>query len=360
MRHLFTSLIALLMLTMTAGTLAAEPPVHGLFGYNAALEPFKDKTPGQVAEVLAGWGVNAVWNVGDPALIDALHAKGIKVYATVAFFYGWGETGRPIKADGAPLELYAENHWYQGTCPTDPGFIERGLAGVAAAADTKVDGVWVDAVAYPIFWEAPEPRLDNTCFCDRCVPLFEKQSGVDVPDDKADAAARAAWILENHADAWTAWKIAHITDLMRQCNETLKAKRPDAVLGMFTVPWTPDERGGAIRTIVGQDFAELAKHVDVFSPMAYHRMCGLGEDTTWIQKVSASLAAQTGKPVWPIVQAHSEPDCAWNQYTMTAGEFANALRDGLASPSGGVIVFTTDAMIGANFTDTAKAAFGGK
>ena len=49
--------------------------------------------------------------------------------------------------------------------------------------------------------------------------------------------------------------------------------RPQALLGLFGVPWRLSDRGGAILNIIGQDSRALGEHVDVFSPMAYHPGC---------------------------------------------------------------------------------------
>ena len=93
----------------------------------------------------------------------------------------------------------------------------------------------------------------------------------------------------------------------------------------------------AIERIIAQDYASLAEHVDVFSPMVYHRMCG--EPVPWIGEIVDYVSAKTRKPVWPVVQAHSEPKCEWNPYELPAEEFEAALLTARGGASSGVAVF---------------------
>jgi hypothetical protein len=53
-------------------------------------------------------------------------------------------------------------------------------------------------------------------------------------------------------------------------------------------------------SIIGQDYRALGRYVDVFSLMAYHRMCGYPVE--WTGDVVAEVRALSGKPVWPIIQ----------------------------------------------------------
>ena len=101
--------------------------------------------------------------------------------------------------------------------------------------------------------------------------------------------------------------------------------RPGAILGLFGVPWRLSDRGGAILTIIGQDYRALGEHVDVFSPMVYHRMCGYPVE--WIGDVVVEVHDLTGKPVWPIIQSVDEPS------PLSAVEYGRAL-DIASKPAG--------------------------
>jgi hypothetical protein len=104
------------------------------------------------------------------------------------------------------------------------------------------------------------------------------------------------------------------------------------VIGLFGVPWRAEDHGGAITAILGQDYRKLGPHVDMLSPMAYHRMQGRG--AAWIAGITRHLHQLTQRPVLPVVQACSVPD------RLDDAEFSAAVRQALAAPSSGVIVFS--------------------
>ena len=148
------------------------------------------------------------------------------------------------------------------------------------------------------------------------------------------AAEKAGWILDKHADAWTAWKCDCVTDVVARIRHTMTRKLgPDAILGIFGVPMRQGDFDGAIRRTFGQDWAKLGRYVDVFSPMVYHIYCHRPLD--WISQVVAEVSRQSGRTLWPIVQSCSTPT------EMTAEEFEKALREGLKPPSTGIMVYST-------------------
>jgi hypothetical protein len=128
---------------------------------------------------------------------------------------------------------------------------------------------------------------------------------------------------------------------VKEAREALQRARPGALLGLFGVPWRLADYDGAILSIIGQDYRALGDHVDIFSPMVYHRMCGF--DTAWIGRVTAEVHALSGKPLWPIVQSVDEPG------PLSAEEYGEALDAALHSPaSDGVLVFTLDGALAAD------------
>jgi hypothetical protein len=76
--------------------------------------------------------------------------------------------------------------------------------------------------------------------------------------------------------------------------------------------------------------------------MTYHRMCG--EPVPWIADVTEWVAQETGKPVWPVIQAHGEPRCPWNPYQLSTAEFQQALLTARSGESSGAIVFTLESV----------------
>ncbi len=122
----------------------------------------------------------------------------------------------------------------------------------------------------------------------------------------------------------------------------LRQQRPNALLGLFTVPWTGKALDNlpvdqAHIRIVGQDPALLGPRVDVLSPMVYHRLCD--RDVDWPRQVTAALQAQVTCDVWPVVEALAE-DTAY-----TADQFAEVCRSANAGGTGALIVFNLGGLL---------------
>jgi hypothetical protein len=118
----------------------------------------------------------------------------------------------------------------------------------------------------------------------------------------------------------------------------VKQENPDAVVGLFAVPWKKGERDNAIINIIAQDYEKLAPHVDVFSPMVYHKM--VGEKPRWISEMVRYTERLTKKPVIPIIQAASEPT------RLGDDEFIQAIHQALKLPSKGVIILSMKQFLG--------------
>jgi hypothetical protein len=294
-------------------------------------------------------GIDAVF-VGHGSLTEAIvarcHREGARVFAEFGVFQGKKVAGArpelwPIGADGKRLE---PDDWYLGLCPNIDAYRKEKLAEITKTAQKlAIDGVWLDFIRFPGHWEVRAPRLEQSCFCDASLKQFARAARLTLPP--GDTRARATWILREHGEAWTRWKCARIAGFARDARRALKAARPTPtlrvgtrLLGAFVVPWRAGERDGAIRAILGQEFALLARHVDVFSPMVYHRM--VGHPVAWVGEIAADLRAATDKPVWPIVQAVDAP----KGETVAPGELAQALQESFAHGDG-ALVFTLDALL---------------
>ena len=270
----------------------------------------------------------------NPDFVAAAHAAGMSVYAEFGCFVGrqWWEQmpeSRPITADGTPLE---PEGWYCGVNPAIPGVRQERLAALESLlVQHELDGVWLDFIRWPCHWEVPEPILPRTSFDPFTLAAFSRDTGINVPT--TDPAAAARLLLGTHEAEWTAWRCAQITSWVADARAVLRRVRPQALLGLFGVPWRLSDRGGAILNIIGQDYRALGEHVDVFSPMVYHRMCGY--PVAWIGDVTAEVHALSGKPVWPIIQSVDEPSA------LSAAEYGQALDIVLRHPAAdGVLVFT--------------------
>jgi len=320
---------------------SAGLPVKALYGFSPKEPAFRGKLPEQMAQTLKQWGVTAVFGgYKDSSLVAALRARGIRVFAEVALFVGknyWKRYphSRPIVSTGKSM---APQGWYYGINPVIPEIREHNLKKIRRLIErSPVDGVWLDFIRWPCRWEKPNPRLVQTSFDPFTLESFQKDTGIHIPSELGPVPNRAGWILQHHREDWTGWKCQQITEFVRQVREILNSAPRKVLLGLFGVPWRSTDFDRAIQHIIGQDYRALSAHVDVFSPMVYHKLCG--KDVPWIAEVTTWVGKETGKPVWPIVQAMDEPK------PLTPQEFRQVLNTALgASGSQGVIIFNLRAL----------------
>jgi len=286
-------------------------------------------------ETLADWHINAVF-VGhgalSPEFIERCHREGAKVYGEFGVFVGREIAEKhpelwPIGADGKPLQ---PDEWYLGLCPAHEWYVQEKLTELREMARAfPVDGVWLDFIRWPCHWEVPQPRIEESCFCDYAVARFAAETGCQVTGDTP--AEHAQSILSNYPSQWARWKADQIIAFCRASKNILGHERPGAILGIFSVPWSPADYDDAIDRIIAQDFQGLARYVDAFSPMAYHAMCGWSPE--WVGEHTAYLVQRTGRDVWPIVQAADTPP-------VTPDEFQRSMEAALAAGATGLMPFT--------------------
>jgi hypothetical protein len=306
-----------------------------LYGFSSDLSPFAGKPPAEQVARLRNMGCTAIFGgYEDPDFVAAAHAAGLSIYAEFGCFVGrqwWDQMpeSRPITAGGTPLE---PGGWYCGVNPTIPDVRQERLAALEKLlGEHDLDGVWLDFIRWPCHWEVPEPTLPRTSFDPFTLAAFCRDTGVNLP--MTDPTAVVRLLLSTHDAEWTAWRCAQITSWVVDARAVLRRVRPQALLGLFGVPWRLSDRSGAILSIIGQDYRALGEHVDVFSPMVYHRMCGYPVE--WIGDVAAEVRALSGRPVWPIIQSVDEPSA------LSAEEYGRALDIVLRHPAAdGVLVFT--------------------
>ena len=313
-------------------------PMYAVFGLKDDLSQFPGKSATEVVQDLKQKGVNAVFGgYENPALRNELRKAGIKVYAEIGIFAGanyWKThpESRPVTSLGKPME---KEDWYGGVCPNQEWLRKQKLDEIKKlCTQSQVDGIWLDFIRYPCHWEVKEPKLIQTCFCPRCLGLFQKQTHITIPATLKSTKTKADWILTQHKQEWTAWKCSVITGYVQECNQLIKKQNPKIVVGLFGVPWNKTEYHNAIAEIIAQDYVALSKYIDIFSPMVYHKLCY--RNVPWIHTAAENIHQLTQKPVVPIVQACSIPDKIDNT------EFIQTVQTGLESPSSGVILFTLD------------------
>jgi hypothetical protein len=327
--------------------------VKSLYGFSPELAPFVGKTPTEQVALLRAWGNTAIFGgYESPKLVEAAHAAGMKIYAEFSCFVGesWWErlpASRPITDEGQPLE---KEGWYCGVNPAAPQVRQERLAALEKLLTTyAIDGVWLDFIRWPCHWEVPAPDLPRTSFDPDTLAGFSRDTGIELPP--GDVPRRARWLLDRYEAEWAAWRCHQITSWVAEAQALLKRIRPDALLGLFGVPWRRADRNGAILKIVGQDYGALGRYVDVFSPMVYHRMCGYS--LTWIGEVVQEVHELSGKPVWPIIQSVDEP------VPLAPEEYGQALDRVLGhGAADGVLVFTMEGALDEAKLTVTQARFG--
>lgn len=286
------------------------------------------------------YGINALFvssGLIDSQLLARASGEGAAVYAEFATFRGDYALERypdlaPIGRDGLPVP---KTERFLGACPSAPSFLlDKRAALRALLREWPVAGVWLDYLHFHCDFELPTPPLEQSCFCDRCLGRFERDTGLR-PAGRT-TAERAAWLLSEAPEAWTAWKCQVIGGYAAEVREMVEEERPGAKLGIFSCPWTDDEYGGAMRTIVAEDIDRLHAVMDVFSPMVYQVKCGRPPE--WVEAYTRWLVARIGAlnerrrrrvEVWPIVEAEGA----------TAPELEVVLRGALRGGATGVLFY---------------------
>ncbi|MCG3198905.1 MAG: hypothetical protein HUU16_10520 [Candidatus Omnitrophica bacterium] len=316
------------------GNADAEALTKALYDFQPDSPPFKGLSPNQAAEKLRSYGFNAVFGgSGSEAMRRALKVAKIRRFASVPVFVGekhWTRDpeSQPVARNGRRVR---KQGWYAPVCPTTPWLREEKLNALSQLVrEQELDGVWLDFIRYPVFWEEREPFLVDTCFCPRCLAAFEAKTGVRPAG--ADTASQAEWILANQAEVWRRWRADNILEFVSEAVRRAKAASPQTLVGAFVIPWESGEHEGALHRIAAQDLKGFSERVDILSPMLYFHE--LGKPPTWVRDRVAALARELGSPILPIVQCFDLPD------PIPPASLKTAIADSLAAPSNGVILFS--------------------
>jgi hypothetical protein len=115
------------------------------------------------------------------------------------------------------------------------------------------------------------------------------------------------------------WKCQRITEIVIELAGAARSVKGDILMNIHGVPWKKDDFGGAIKAVVGQDFAELSAFVEYLSPMCYSHI--LGRDPAWINSVVDDLHQQSRSKIIPSIQVKE----AYRQEVLSAVEFERCL-----------------------------------
>jgi hypothetical protein len=338
---------SLLLVTLGIGSatlFADEPPprahvtVRGIYG----------GVPREILDSgrsLAAFGLNAVW-LGSgsftPERVARLKGEQVQVFAEfntlhVASFLEDHPDAAPVGPDGRASP--PPDGW-QGICPTHEAYrVSRMKAFRSLLERFAVDGVWLDYHHSHASWEQAEPKLPDTCFCDRCRRRFQEATGTRLPEAPPDELA--ALLLSTHRESWVRWRCDVLTDWVREFRSILDATRPSALLGTFHNPWSDEDRGGARIEKLAIDLRAQAAYIDVFSPMPYHARFGHPTEPEWISRQVAWLGRHLGiegnpgerHRIWPIVQLSD-----WGE-AVPLEQVPIVLDHGSRRPATGVMAF---------------------
>ncbi len=252
--------------------------------------------------VLAGMEAGSAAGSYEPrAFRDALGEAGITYWSVCNQFYDPQALERfgsiPVDQDGLAA---VQQDWYLGACPTAPAYLEAKRNETATVMETlDPDGIFLGFHRFPGFWETWLPDVTEEdwqefCFCSRCLRLFRRDTGAELP--QAESMQRLV-IRENLADCWTQWKCSVIHSHTENLRRITDEQRPGLPLILNTLPFSSP----ISRRYFGQDAEKLSDLIDIFELMAYHQI--LDQDAQWVIAVSGALKAAVKKPVVTTVQA---------------------------------------------------------
>ncbi|MEW6261139.1 MAG: hypothetical protein AB1547_14690, partial [Thermodesulfobacteriota bacterium] len=307
---------SIVVLVQAAGVGAGDVPVRKVvYGLPAVQKSDSEAVHRNLRQA----GVDAVFVPPDRDSIAFYRKKGYRVYLAFNAFGGKDGWKRhpdsvPVMADGMSMDRKPGLRGFGGMCPTHEGGRLERLAELSRwvtsfGGSDGIDGVFLDFIRYPGYWESPDPELIDTCYCDRCMARFSADTGICLPD--IPASQRADWIGRNHhRSVWAAWKVERILSFIREARAVLQANPSGRklVLGLFTVPFTEYERQAALSAVLGQDVRRMAELVDVVSPMLYPGL--MGKPASWVGRMVGyygEMLAASPCRLWPILQA---TDCA--------------------------------------------------
>ncbi len=304
--------------------------IKGVYGAPADVP---DDSPFRKGAIAESSGVNAVFVPPKQDAVKWYKEQGFKVYVSVNAFGGKGAwekypDSRPVKANGKNLGEEKGDKGQEGTCPTHVKWREDRLRHIKHLVDVPgkdhgIDGIWLDYIRYPGFWETAKPDVPDTCYCARCLKKFQADRKIKIPAGRKTKEA-AFWIKNNCLYEWMDWKKEQINSFVRDVKGILAEHPKKITLGLFTVPWRKGEKDDAVSYTLAQDAFRLSEIADVISPMLYHKMCAHSED--WVGMMTQYYTETAGCSVWPIIQSH---DLNPEEFGKAAANCAKAGADGI-------------------------------
>ena len=277
---------------MEANPLLSRPPLYGPYG---RIDP---DVLGRVKES----GGNALWFHGFDALLFEQCEKH-RLHACVELKTFRADFKRnphliPVGADGQPIRY---GRLVQGVCLSQADFLRQIESQLTEGLTAfKPTGIWLDYLTYAGWFETPDPDLQDSCFCEKCLSEFCETEGVD--------AASPRVIQADYSRLWIQHKCRRVSSLAIRYAGIIKNHLPDCLVGAYMCPYTPTEFDGALSHIFAQDYTLLAEAIDVFTPLIYVKKSGRRSD--WGRRFLESSPdfVLSGKLVQPILDFLDFPD----------------------------------------------------
>jgi len=239
----------------------------------------------------------------------------------------------------------AVKEWVEFICPSRMEYRKQRIEYIKQLiSDLDPDGISLDFIRHFAYWEKIYPGTDpdsipESCLDPSCINSFQIHTGISIPDSLIKVPDISGWIRLNCAREWTEWKCGLITSFVETASREAKQLKSDILINVHAVPWREDEFDNAARRITGQNFTDIARHVDMISPMCYAHM--LQRTPQWIHSVVDDISAQVDVPVYPSIQVNK----AYLEEPLGIEEFKLSLEEALRPPSSGVIFWSWEQLM---------------
>ena len=241
-------------------------------------------------------------------------------------------------------EVSAEE-WVEFVCPSREDYRQQVVEKARhIVREHQPDGISIDFIRHFVYWEKVYPQRDPaslpvSCFDSLCLNHFRAETGITVPGELSTIPDQADWILNNHENAWTAWRSKLITSMAEAIARAAREEKPDILINIHLVPWAKEDFNGAIQKVAGQDIGALSKFSDYLSPMTYAHM--VKQPPSWVHHIVEDIYIQTGGAVLPSIQVGK----AYLETEFDLVEFRETMEAALKPPSSGVIIWSWERLI---------------
>lgn len=236
----------------------------------------------------------------------------------------------------------AKEEWLNFVCPSRHMYRREIIENVKRLINEyHPRGISLDFIRHFVYWEkiAHGSKLDplsTSCFDAICLKEFQRLNKLSIPKTLIGIPHKADWILSNCSREWTKWKCQLITKMVSDIVAAGKSVNQNILFNVHGVPWRKIDFGGAIKSVVGQDFAAISRYAEYLSPMCYSHM--LRRNPTWINSVVNDFYQQSNSKIIPSVQVSEY----YREDALSPREFIDCLAEALKPPSCGVVLWEWD------------------